>query len=255
VHLLSWNVQGKLGRLPEQAAKVALLDPDVVCLQEVTVNSAPLWEHTFAEIGLTCVFWLRPGPGRRLAVMIAAREQFEGASIAGVPWPERAISARFESGFELVGMHSPISQTRDYVKVPTHEAVFAHLSAPADHPRALCGDLNTPRKEHADGTVWTFARDRYGRLREERGERWDAAETALIRGLEPFGFRDAFRELHGFDSKEPTWEWPRWGGGWRLDHLVVSSDVAVPDCHYLHDWRHEGLSDHSALVAELIAPS
>ena len=125
MHLLSWNVQGKLGRLPEQAAKVASLDADVVCLQEVTVNSAPLWEHTFAEIGLTCVFWLRPGVGRRLAVMIAERETFAGASIDGVPWPERAISAHFESGFELVGMHSPVSQTRDYVKVPTHEAVFA----------------------------------------------------------------------------------------------------------------------------------
>jgi exonuclease III len=255
VQLLSWNVQGKLGRLPEQAAKVASLEPDVVCLQEVTVNSAPLWEHTFGEIGLVNVFWLRPGKGRRLAVMIAAREPFAGAAVAGVPWPERAISARLESGFELVGVHSPVSQTREYVKVPTHEAVFTHLSAPAVHPRALCGDLNTPRKEHADGTVWTFARARYGRLREERGERWDTAETALVRGLEPFGYRDAFRSLHGFDSKEPTWEWPRWGGGWRLDHLVVSRDVDVPDCHYLHDWRREGLSDHSALVAELIAPS
>jgi exonuclease III len=255
VQLLSWNVQGKLGRLPEQAAKVASLQPDVVCLQEVTVNSAPLWEHTFGEIGLVNVFWLRPGKGRRLAVMIAAREPFAGAAVSGVPWPERAISARLESGFELVGVHSPVSQTREYVKVPTHEAVFTHLSAPAVHPRALCGDLNTPRKEHADGTVWTFARDRYGRLREERGERWDTAETALVRGLEPFGYRDAFRSLHGFDSKEPTWEWPRWGGGWRLDHLVVSRDVDVPDCHYLHDWRREGLSDHSALVAELIAPS
>ena len=255
MQLLSWNVQGKLGRLPEQAAKVASLDVDVVCLQEVTVNSAPLWEHTFGEIGLANVFWLRPGAGRRLAVMIAAREPFAGAAVAGAPWPERAIAARFDSGFELVGMHSPVSQTRDYVKVPTHEAVFAHLAAPADHPRALCGDLNTPRREHADGTVWTFARDRYGRLREERGERWDAAETALVRGLEPFGYRDAFRSLHGFDSKEPTWEWPRWGGGWRLDHLIVSADIGVPECHYLHDWRREGLSDHSALVAELIAPS
>jgi exonuclease III len=139
------------------------------------------------------------------------------------------------------------------VKVPTHEAVFAHLSAPASHPRALCGDLNTPRKEHADGTVWTFARDRYGRLRPERGERWDVAEAALIRGLEAFGYRDAFRALHGFESKEPTWEWPRWGGGYRIDHLIVSDGIEVPDCHYLHDWRREGLSDHSPLVAELIA--
>jgi exonuclease III len=251
VQLLSWNVQGKLGRMPEQAARVASLAPDLVCLQEVTAKSAPLWEHAFSELGLAHVFNPGPGPGRRLSVMIAARAPFAGESVPGVPWPERAITARFESGFELVGMHSPVSQTREYVKVPTHEAVFAHLSAPASHPRALCGDLNTPRREHADGTVWTFARDRYGRLREERGERWDAAETALVRGLEPFGFRDAFRELHGFDSREPTWEWPRWGGGWRLDHLIVSPEVEVASCEYAHDWRREGLSDHSALIAEL----
>jgi exonuclease III len=250
VRLLSWNVQGKLGRLPEQAASVASLEPDLVCLQEITRNSAPLWEHALTTIGLSHQFHLPPGPGRRLCVLIAGRTPFSAEQVAGVPWPERALSARFED-FELVGMHSPVSQTREPVKVPTHEAVFAHLAAPASHPRLLCGDLNTPRKGHADGTVWTFARDHYGRLRPERGERWDAAESSLIRGLEPFGFRDAFRSLHGFDSKEPTWEWPRWGGGWRLDHLIVSADVDVPDCHYLHDWRREGLSDHSPLVAEL----
>jgi exonuclease III len=250
VRLLSWNVQGKLGRLPEQAARAAAIEPDIVCLQEVTVKSAPLWEHALTTIGLEHSFQLPPGPGRRLSVLFAAREPFSCEPVAGVPWPERALTARF-AGFELVGMHSPVSQTRDLVKVPTHEAVFAHLSAPASHPRALCGDLNTPRKEHADGSVWTFARDRYGRLRPERGERWDAAESALIRGLEPFGYRDAFRALHGFESREPTWEWPRWGGGYRLDHLIVSDDIAVQSCEYAHDWRREGLSDHSPLIAEL----
>ena len=52
MRLLSWNVQGKLGRLPEQAANVASLEPDLVCLQEVTRNSAPLWEHALTTIGL-----------------------------------------------------------------------------------------------------------------------------------------------------------------------------------------------------------
>jgi hypothetical protein len=33
------------------------------------------------------------------------------------------------------------------------------------------------------GRVWTFARDRYGKPRPERGERWDQAELSLIRGL------------------------------------------------------------------------
>jgi exonuclease III len=99
--------------------------------------------------------------------------------------------------------------------------------------------------------VWTFARDRYGRLRTDRGERSDAAELALIKGLEDRGFRDAFRSLHGLEQREPSWVWQRWGGGYRLDHLIVSREVEVPVCGYLHQWRDEGLSDHSPLVAHI----
>jgi len=72
-----------------------------------------------------------------------------------------------------------------------------------------------------------------------------------VRGLEVHGFRDAFRTLHGFEAKEPTWEWPQTGGGYRLDHLVVSEEVEVGACRYAHDWRREGLSDHSALIARI----
>jgi exodeoxyribonuclease III len=258
VLLLSWNVAGRLTLMPEQAARIAELAPDVVCLQEVTVKGAPLWEHALRTIGLEHVAhpeaW---APGevrkRRLAVLTAARVPLSGGPVAGVPWPERALTVRFPDGFELVNLHSPISPSPDLVKVRTHEALHAYLAASASGPRALCGDLNTPRREHPDGSVWTFARDRYGRLREDRGERWDAAESALVRGLEPAGYRDAFRTLHGFAEREPTWEWPRWGGGWRLDHLIVSSEVTVRSCRYAHDWRRAGLSDHSALIAEIEA--
>ena len=254
--LVSWNVEGRVTRLPEQAAVVAELAPDVVCLQEVTVRAAPMWEERLRAIGLEHVAppaaWAPDEVRkRRLAVLTAARVPLESFPVAGVPWPERALSVRFPDGFELVNVHSPISPTPGLVKVRTHEAVHAHLARPAEHPRALCGDLNTPRREHPDGRLWTFARDRYGRLREDRGERWDAAELALVRGLEPHGFRDAFRTLHGYAEREPSWEWPRWGGGYRLDHLVVSEEVGVCACAYAHDWRRAGLSDHSALVAEL----
>jgi exonuclease III len=153
-------------------------------------------------------------------------------------------------GLELVNLHSPISQRPGLVKVLTHEALHAHLAA-AGGPSVVCGDFNTPRREHPDGTLWTFARDRYGRIRRERGERWDRAELALLKGLEPHGFRDAFRSLHGYERRELSWEWPRWGGGYRLDHLVASSEVRVPEIEYVHAWRHERLSDHSALVAVL----
>jgi endonuclease/exonuclease/phosphatase family metal-dependent hydrolase len=243
--------------VPEQAVKVAEVQPDVVCLQEVTDRARPLWERALRLLGLEHVAdppALGPAEtkrGRRLAVLVAAREPFAAAPVPGVPWPERALAARFAGGLLLVGVHSPISATPALVKVRTHEALHAYLSGLPAGPRVLCGDLNTPRREHPDGTVWTFARDRYGRLREERGERWEQAELALIRGLEPFGYRDAFRALHGYAAREPTWEWPRWGGGYRLDHLIVSAEVAVDACRYAHEWRREGLSDHSGLLAEL----
>ncbi len=255
--LVSWNVAGRLKRLPEQAARLAELRPDLVCLQEVSDRALRLWEAAFMRIGLEHLQH-PPRPvehdlgRRRLAVLTATRQPVRDAGpIAGVPWPERALATQLEEGLELVNVHSPVSPSPGLAKVLTHEAVHAYLIEHQRTPCVLCGDLNTPRREHPDGTAWTFARDRYGRLRADRGERWDQAELALIRRLEEHGYRDAFRALHGYEQREPSWEWPRWGGGYRLDHLIVSSRVTVEACYYAHTWRRAGLSDHSPLIAEL----
>ena len=253
MRLMSWNVAGRRSRLDEQAARVLELEPDVVCLQEMTPVTAGPWTKLLAEAGLAAQ--LAPLPltregSRPLAVLTASRAPLEVVPVEDVPWPERVLSVRGH-GLEVVNVHSPVSPKPGLAKVLTHEAVFRHV-ATGSGPRVVLGDLNTPRREHPDGSVWTFARTRTGRLRPERGERWDAAESALIRGLEEHGFRDAFRALNGFDSKEPSWEWPRYGGGYRLDHLIASAEVEVTTCAYRHDWRREDkLSDHSALVAEL----
>jgi exonuclease III len=255
--LVSWNVAGRLKRLIEQAACVLSEAPDVVCLQEVTKTSGPLWREAlsaggFAHVALADIA-ARPDARRPLGVLTAAREPLEEIELPVLPWPERVLSVRL-GGAEIVNVHSPVSPSPGMAKVLTHEALFAHLSAGADHPRIVCGDFNTPRREKPDRTIWTFARTQHGKLRPERGERWDVAELALLRGLEEHGFRDAYRELHGWDHKNPTWEWPQWGGGYRLDHLVVSADVQVERVEYRHEWRRElRLSDHSALVAELSA--
>ena len=257
--LVSWNVAGKVKRLPDQAARIVNVAPDVVCLQEVTDRAVPLWEQALGAFGLEhFAHPPRPAEGRadrrRLAVLIASREPLrDSATIADLPWPERVLAVTLANGLQIVNVHSPISPSPGLAKVRTHEAVHAFLRQRGKSPCALCGDLNTPRREHPDGRAWTFARDRYGRLRPDRGERWDQAELALIRGLEPYGFRDAFRALHGYAEREPSWEWPRWGGGWRLDHLIVSALIDVHACYYAHDWRRAGLSDHSPLIAQFEA--
>jgi exonuclease III len=255
VLLLSWNVAGRVKRLPEQAERLLELGADVVCLQEITRSTLPRWRellHDAGYVGIAHGELAVVERERPLAVLTASRTPLHAVLVDGAPWPERVLAVHLSDGTEIVNVHSPISPKPNLAKVRTHEAVHRHLAdEPRGHARILCGDLNTPRKEHADGTVWTFARDRYGQLRPERGERWDHAELALICGLERYGYRDAFRLLHPDATDEISWEWARWGGGYRLDHLIVSEELAVEDCRYAHTWRDEGLSDHSALVAKL----
>ncbi len=98
--------------------------------------------------------------------------------------------------------------------------------------------------------------DSRGRLRPERGERWDTAELGVVPGLRDLGFADAFRVLHGYESREPSWTFHRiagHGGGWRLDHLFASSELTVTAAAYRHEWRRADLSDHSALEADLVS--
>jgi exonuclease III len=162
-----------------------------------------------------------------------------------VPWPERVLVCA-TGGVEIVNLHSPISPAPDLAKVRTHEAVAAYLGE-GRPPRILCGDLNTPRREHPDGSVLTFAHESDGTLRPERGERWHAAESALVRGL---GWTDAFRALHGYERREASWTFKDNRGGWRLDHVLLDGLEPVAAA-YAHDWRLAGLSDHSALVVDV----
>ena len=254
VRLLTWNVAGRVARQPEQAAAVAAAAADVVALQEVTARTLPLWREALAEAGLTACETALDGlsatPRRRpLGVLTAAREPLERLPApGGVPWAERVLCCRI-GGVEVVNLHSPIAPAPELAKVRTHEAVAAYLARPGA-PRILCGDLNTPRRELPDGDVLTYAHDSDGRLRPERGERWDRAERALVQGLRERGWVDAFRSLHGYAQREASWTFAHDRGGWRLDHVLTAGLRPLASA-YAHDWSRSGLSDHSALIVDL----
>jgi len=69
--------------------------------------------------------------------------------------------------------------------------------------------------------------------------------------LEKAGYVDAFRHIHG-DAKEFSW-FSHQGNGYRYDHTYLSDDLLpfISDCRYIHEWRDEGLSDHSPMVLTL----
>ena len=114
---------------------------------------------------------------RPLAVLTAARGEFDVMSVAHCRG--RTCGAVRAGGVEIVNVHSPISRRRD-VKTKPREGQSTCATAAA---RGSCsGDLNTPRKELPDGSVWTFARDRSGppqaRARRALGRRRIGADPA-----------------------------------------------------------------------------
>jgi exonuclease III len=258
VRLITWNVARRIDALAAQAAALARRDPDVVALQEVTARTLALWEAALPAAGLVHVACTltsadparEPAGRRRTGVLLAARDPLEPRpGLLPVPWPETALAALVR-GIEVHTVHVPNAANGE-IKPRTLAAVRAGLAG-RQGPRVLCGDLNTPRRETPDGAVVSFARDGRGRLRPERGPAWD--ELGVVPGLRDLGFRDAFRALHGYAAREPSWTWRRiagHGGGWRLDHVFCSAELRPAACAYHHGWRDDGLSDHSALEADL----
>ena len=47
----------------------------------------------------------------------------------------------------------------------------------------------------------------------------------------------------------------RTGFGYRLDHIIASPELEPVEADYVHEWRTERLSDHSAMWARLEAPA
>jgi endonuclease/exonuclease/phosphatase family metal-dependent hydrolase len=259
--VLSWNVAGRVRALPAQAAALADQPADVVALQEIRLSSVGPWREHLARLGFTHARTsfddldtsLPQAPDRRLGVLVAARGPVELLPSPGVPWPERVLAARVELdgiSVEFLNLHSPVSSKRDRVKVRTLESVCAHLAVPSELPRVLAGDLNTPQYESRAGEVRSFARTRTGRIREGFDERHDLAELGILIGLFEHGYRDAFRELHGYERRDRSWLYPHGKMGYRLDHILVRA-LGVSACEYRHDWRDQRLSDHAAIWAEI----
>ena len=172
-----------------------------------------------------------------------------------VPWPETAVWAAAETSFgsvEIVCVHVP-NAANGTIKPQTLRAIRHDLAVAGIEARVVCGDLNTPRRELPNGEVLSFARDRHGRLRPDRGRDWDAAELGVVPGLQDLGYRDAYRAVHGYGRAEPSWTWQQIAGhdgGWRIDHIFASEHLEPTSCLYHHGWRERGLSDHSGLEAD-----
>lgn len=264
MRLISWNVNGRYGpALPGQLAAVRERGADVVALQEIRAESLRVWRDGLKDAGLEHVHDssdLLAAPSlsgreyRRLYFnVVASRWPLRRLPGLLLEFPERYLAAsvgRPGAECEIHVAHLPPGSTRGLVKVEMFEALHARLATPCERPRILCGDLNTPRTERDDGTV-----EFWGARHPPHTERWDKAERSVVLGRGEHDLSDVFRALHGHAATDTSWVARRGGKSWgrRYDHVFASRRLRPTACRYLHAWREQRLSDHSAIEADFAA--
>ncbi|SRR6266568_1707682 len=153
----------------------------------------------------------------------------------------RVMSVRLPKtlgGLEIVGVYAPSrgfdEKERLLKKKRFIEELHKALKTGRTSKRVFCGDFNVLEPNH-------FPHYEYF-------QEW---EYDFYRNLSRFELTDAFRYLKP-RVREHSWV-GRSGNGYRYDHCFVSNDLLpmVRECYYIHQARHMGLSDHSALALEL----
>ena len=175
-------------------------------------------------------------------------------------WQERLVSALIrypKVDFEFHVAHIPCGASHGYLKIETLEGIYKFLARKNNkYPRILCGDFNSPQAETTSGEIITWGQKirKDGQIKLKNGAKkgWDAGERSIIQDLAKYDLHDIFRLLNGYGAQEFSWLLYRKGkiiASRRFDHIFASKRLNPVKCQYIHSFREESLSDHSAIEA------
>ena len=285
--LLSWNVrfQSLPGQLHNVIEAIRSARPDIVTLQEVKTGLADDVARRLADIGLVhahCSAKNAPPtamrtlpPIRRLKrkiyqCLIASRWP---VTAGGNRWRRRApypelmaratVSVPDSQDIDLFTAHIPNGSGNGWRKIDTFNVLSAALRRALDSPRILTGDFNEPKRFRQSGQVVPFGekihedggtsirgwQTKFGDRRRNM-ERANGVRSVLA-GASQHGLRDAYRDLHGFETATPITHYTTRKNRRCFDHTFVSRHFEVADCGYYHEWRKQEWSDHSAMWTKL----
>ncbi|CAK7087490.1 MAG: hypothetical protein ENTB_04234 [Enterocloster aldenensis] len=245
--IVSWNLNGLLASLNGGAfAPIQLLQPDVLCLQEIRTQKEPsilsgyyhYWNHGHQEGHSGTAILTKQAPISVTGGFTGAFKDHEG----------RIQTAEFPKLY-VVNVYVPNSQknlNRHDYRMEWDAALLEYIRGLLSRkPVIICGDFNVARDEtdiYPENMRQYWAN--LGYASDERSN----FETLLEVGL-----TDAYRSLHP-DTRCYTW----WSNrknkrqedrGWRLDYFLVSDDLM----RYVQKMEHlidiQG-SDHCPILLE-----
>lgn len=267
--IATWNVNFRRPSVLEALA--GLQDRlDILTLQEVSLEQADAFRARLKDMRFSYVFYNgRAGVSvKRYGNIIACRWPLESVDVsqqsARFPWPQLVAHVIIEVGgcpVHIITAHIPNGAGNGWAKIDTFRALAELVLGIKGYHCILTGDFNEPQFAIQDGRIVTFGQEQnvdgryacWGKWRfggrEGTGEQWDAAVRWLFQARQEHSLRPAYWDKCGPGAIEPTHMSrgsPRW-----FDHIFISDGLKVEACHYIHDARLNGLSDHSAMIAQL----
>jgi len=233
VKALIWNIRQGGGPRRERIARcIHGQAPDIVALVEFVPGNAGSFVESLRKSGLEHRICTER-KGSDYAIGIFSRTPIAAARPSEIPilddsglWLEVSIPAH---NFGLGVVHVP---TNSRTRMKAFLSALIQVAARnAGGPFLFAGDFNTGIGP-ADGPMINFG------------------DVDRFAALQDSGFTDVWRHIHG-QRTEHTWS--RNGKSYRIDHALASPGLLsrIRECHYLHDERIEGTSDHSALLVEI----
>jgi exonuclease III len=227
ISILSWNIrQGGGSRVASILAALLAESADMLVLSEFRNNDRGLELRTkLLQRGYSFQV-VTPADPDVNSVLVASRYACGSALFpkSDKNYPHALVRADLEL-FSLYGVYFPHKKKHK---------LFDFLESELDDeiPSIIAGDWNTGK----NGL-------------DQRGNSFWYSDHLTV--LESRGYFDAFRRLHG-DVAEYSW-FSHQGNGYRYDHTFVHESLAplVKECYYLHGWREEKWSDHSAMMLKL----
>jgi exonuclease III len=266
MRLVSWNVARSGSRIANQVEWIADLDelPDILLLQEVNLKRREDWqENLINKLGYESIVdtldWgkeLQNSNGHLTAVRndcgLAQKpidgETNPGGELAseafGTEYPEKLLVTDLtyqNLQIECWNVRAVPGSSYPQEKCAILEYIYDQIEADPEKVHIVAGDLNTPKRELADGQAVTYGYHRSGEMQREAL----SAELDILKGLGHFGMVDVFRMVHGYgdiDRNDTS------HNGKRIDHIFASEKLNPTNCRY-PSLEHVP-SDHAPIIAD-----
>jgi exodeoxyribonuclease III len=230
--ILSWNIrQGGGSRVGAIVAAIASRNPEVVVLTEYRETKTRELERGLYELGLTHQAHSSPGVSHE-GILIASKQSF---NIEKMSAPPEAVGKRWlevffhKRKFTLAGTYVPVSGAASSAKGAFWRGIHAAAERRREDSFLLVGDFNSG----------------YAAIDAESGSL--SCEEYFL-GMREKGFVDVWRHKNRCKT-EYTWFSTGARNGFRIDHAFASLSMLrrIRDCHFEHELRAPGLSDHAGL--------